>query len=62
MGNICFKLFLILDSGSGGEVIERKSLHTMNAGQRLITIALLQAICAQVSYKQSDTITDEPLF
>ena len=41
MGNICFKLFLILTSGSGDEVIERKSFHTMNTGQRLITIALL---------------------
>ena len=46
MGNIHVKLYLTWTSGSGGNVVSRKSLRThkggMDDGQRPITIAHLQ--------------------
>ena len=47
MGNIHVKLYEIWTSGSGGDVVQRKSLRT-DDGQRLITIPHLEP-SAQVS-------------
>ena len=48
MGNIHVKLYEIRTSGSGGDVVSRKSLRTKDARRRLITIPHLEP-SAQVS-------------
>ena len=48
MGNIHVKLYEIWTSGSGGNVVSRKLLRTIDAGRRMITITYLES-SAQVS-------------
>ena len=48
MGNIHGKLYEVRTSGSGGDVVSRKSLRTKDARQRPITIPHLEPL-AQVS-------------